>query len=52
VPLIVVIIILAIVIPLSLKKPAEEEKTIKIGLIAPLTGEAASWGKNALAGIT
>jgi branched-chain amino acid transport system substrate-binding protein len=43
VPLIVVIVILAIVIPLSLKKPAEKE-VIKIGVITPLTGELSSWG--------
>jgi branched-chain amino acid transport system substrate-binding protein len=33
------------------EKPIKEE-TIKIGLLAPLTGEAASWGQNSLAGVT
>ena len=43
VPLIVVIVILAIAIPLSMKKPAEKE-VIKIGILTPLTGDAAVWG--------
>lgn len=29
-----------------------EQETIKVGLVAPLTGEIASWGQNALAGVT
>jgi branched-chain amino acid transport system substrate-binding protein len=33
------------------RKPTEKEP-IKIGFIGPLTGELASWGQNALAGIT
>jgi branched-chain amino acid transport system substrate-binding protein len=54
VPLIVVIVILAILAVTVWKpKPVEkEEEVIKIGVLAPLTGEAASWGQNALAGIT
>jgi branched-chain amino acid transport system substrate-binding protein len=47
VPLIVVIVILAIVIPLSLKKPAEKE-VIKIGVITPLTGGPSLWGQGSL----
>jgi branched-chain amino acid transport system substrate-binding protein len=43
VPLIVVIIILAIVIPLSLKKPAKKE-VIKIGATLPITGSLAYKG--------
>jgi branched-chain amino acid transport system substrate-binding protein len=50
VPLIVVIIILAIVIPLSMKKPAEEE-VIKIGAILPLSGSGAYLGQQARDGI-
>jgi branched-chain amino acid transport system substrate-binding protein len=54
VPLIIVIVILAILAVTVWKpKPVEkEEEVIKIGVLAPLTGEAASWGQNALAGIT
>src|SRR3989344_2278865 len=31
---------------------SNSQSTIDVGLVLPLTGEAASWGQNALAGIT
>ncbi len=46
---IIVVIVVALIAVFSVQK--QEEEVIKIGVILPLTGEAASWGQNALAGM-
>ena len=52
--IIVAIIILVGIWYVVSKKPAAPttKESIKIGILVPLTGEAASWGQNSLAGIT
>ena len=49
--IIVALLIIAGVVWYETSRKPAEEGTIKIGFIGPLTGELASWGQNALAGI-
>ena len=61
--ILIVIAIVIVVLLFNMQKPGQKEVTvvetptekqeefIKVGVLLPLSGEAASWGKNALAGI-
>ncbi len=47
-----IIVIVAIVLVITLWPSGSTTEVIKIGFTGPLTGDIASWGQNALAGVT